>query len=195
VGVASPSLVLAPPLLVRAFVRVRSRCSGPSSTGCSKLFRQLRLYPIPASWLFDRQLHFVAQLTKRSRGSLNPTGSVQCNRETSMSIELSIVMPCLNVAETLERCIIGGLDPEAAKYLGSLARGDRSRADHSRHLKLPPDRANQAFRVAVLPWRAWRNRPIPNAHGTPSTRLTWGRNFFWRFPGAAPALATRPLRS
>jgi hypothetical protein len=30
----------------------------------------------------------------------------------------------------------------------------------------PPERANQPFRMPILPWRAWRNRLITNAHGT-----------------------------
>ena len=30
----------------------------------------------------------------------------------------------------------------------------------------PPDRANQPFRMAILPWRAWRDWPVTNAHGT-----------------------------
>ena len=29
----------------------------------------------------------------------------------------------------------------------------------------PPDRANQPFRVAILPWRLRRGGPITNAHG------------------------------
>ena len=29
----------------------------------------------------------------------------------------------------------------------------------------PPDRANQPFRMAILPWRSRRGRPITNAHG------------------------------
>jgi hypothetical protein len=29
----------------------------------------------------------------------------------------------------------------------------------------PPDRADQPFRMSVLPWRAWRGWPVPNAHG------------------------------
>jgi hypothetical protein len=30
----------------------------------------------------------------------------------------------------------------------------------------PPDRANQPFRMAILPWRLWRGWPVANAHGT-----------------------------
>ena len=30
---------------------------------------------------------------------------------------------------------------------------------------LPPDRANQPFRMAILPWRSRRGGPITNAHG------------------------------
>jgi len=30
---------------------------------------------------------------------------------------------------------------------------------------LPPDRADQAFRIAVLPWRTGRDRLVANAHG------------------------------
>ena len=29
---------------------------------------------------------------------------------------------------------------------------------------IPPDRADQAFRISVLPWRSRRSRPITNAH-------------------------------
>ena len=29
----------------------------------------------------------------------------------------------------------------------------------------PPDRANQPFRMAILPWRSRRGGPITNAHG------------------------------
>ena len=37
----------------------------------------------------------------------------------------------------------------------------------------PPDRANQPFRMAILPWRVWRGWPVANAHGTkpPSENL------------------------
>ena len=31
---------------------------------------------------------------------------------------------------------------------------------------LPPDRANQPFRMSILPWRAGRGWPVANAHGT-----------------------------
>jgi len=31
---------------------------------------------------------------------------------------------------------------------------------------LLPERANQPFRMANLPWRAGRNRPVTNARGT-----------------------------
>src|SRR5215469_14210371 len=30
---------------------------------------------------------------------------------------------------------------------------------------LASNRANQPFNMTVLPWRAWRNRPVANAHG------------------------------
>jgi hypothetical protein len=30
----------------------------------------------------------------------------------------------------------------------------------------PPDRANQPFRMSILPWRAGRGWPVRNAHGT-----------------------------
>ena len=30
----------------------------------------------------------------------------------------------------------------------------------------PPDRANQPFRMSILPWRAGRGWPVTNAHGT-----------------------------
>ena len=30
----------------------------------------------------------------------------------------------------------------------------------------PPDRANQPFRMAILPWRSRRGWPVSNAHGT-----------------------------
>jgi len=30
----------------------------------------------------------------------------------------------------------------------------------------PPDRADQPFRMSVLPWRAWRGWPVSNIHGT-----------------------------
>ena len=30
----------------------------------------------------------------------------------------------------------------------------------------PPDRANQPFRMSILPWRAGRSWPVTNAHGT-----------------------------
>ena len=29
-----------------------------------------------------------------------------------------------------------------------------------------PDRANQPFRMSILPWRAWCSWPVTNAHGT-----------------------------
>jgi hypothetical protein len=29
----------------------------------------------------------------------------------------------------------------------------------------PPERANQPFRMSILPWRAWRGWPVTNAHG------------------------------
>jgi hypothetical protein len=29
---------------------------------------------------------------------------------------------------------------------------------------IPPDRADQAFRISVLPWRSRRSRPVMNAH-------------------------------
>ena len=29
----------------------------------------------------------------------------------------------------------------------------------------PPDRANQPFRMSILPWRVWRSWPVTNAHG------------------------------
>ena len=37
----------------------------------------------------------------------------------------------------------------------------------------PPDRANQPFRMPILPWRAWRNWPVTNAHGAKPP----GKNF------------------
>jgi hypothetical protein len=36
-----------------------------------------------------------------------------------------------------------------------------------------PDRANQPFRMSILPWRAGRSWPVTNAHGTKSP----GENF------------------
>jgi hypothetical protein len=40
-------------------------------------------------------------------------------------------------------------------------------AKHNDMVKLfPPERANQPFRMPILPGRAWRNRPITNARGT-----------------------------
>ena len=30
----------------------------------------------------------------------------------------------------------------------------------------PPDRANQPFRMAILPWQLGRGWPVTNAHGT-----------------------------
>jgi hypothetical protein len=33
---------------------------------------------------------------------------------------------------------------------------------------LPPGRANQPFRMSILPWRAGRSWPVSNAHGTKS---------------------------
>jgi hypothetical protein len=30
----------------------------------------------------------------------------------------------------------------------------------------PSDRANQPFRMAILPWRVWRGWPVTNAHST-----------------------------
>jgi hypothetical protein len=40
-------------------------------------------------------------------------------------------------------------------------------AKHNDMVKaFPPNRANQPFRMPILPWRAWRNRPITNANGT-----------------------------
>ena len=41
----------------------------------------------------------------------------------------------------------------------------------------PPDRADQPFRMSVLPWRAWRGWPVPNAHGAkpPGENFAIGR--------------------
>ena len=40
-------------------------------------------------------------------------------------------------------------------------------AEHDDMIKaFPSDRANQPFRMAILPWRAWRSWPVANAHGT-----------------------------
>ena len=37
----------------------------------------------------------------------------------------------------------------------------------------PPDRANQPFRMAILPSRVWRGWPVTNAHGAKPP----GKNF------------------
>ncbi len=37
----------------------------------------------------------------------------------------------------------------------------------------PPDRANQPFRMTILPWRLGRSGPVANAHGTKPS----GENF------------------
>ena len=29
----------------------------------------------------------------------------------------------------------------------------------------PSDRADQPFRMSILPWRSWRSWPVTNAHG------------------------------
>src|SRR5271166_6426057 len=34
---------------------------------------------------------------------------------------------------------------------------------------IPPDRADQAFRISVLPWRSRCSRPVTNAHRTKAT--------------------------
>ena len=56
----------------------------------------------------------------------------------------------------------------------------------------PPDRANQPFRMTILPWRLGRSWPVANAHGTKPP----GENFAidriaiaddvprWAFPAA-----------
>ena len=31
------------------------------------------------------------------------------------------------------------------------------------------DRTDQPLRMSVLPWRMWRNRPVPDAHGPKTT--------------------------
>jgi hypothetical protein len=38
--------------------------------------------------------------------------------------------------------------------------------DHDMVEALAPDRANQPFNMTVLPRRAWRDRPVANAHGS-----------------------------
>jgi hypothetical protein len=53
---------------------------------------------------------------------------------------------------------------------------------------LPPDRADQSFRIGVLPWRTGRDRLVANAHGaqpagdnctvngvTVADQVAWGR--------------------
>jgi len=42
--------------------------------------------------------------------------------------------------------------------------------DHDMVEALPPDRADQSFDVAVLPWRARRGRSVADAHGLESPR-------------------------
>jgi len=38
-------------------------------------------------------------------------------------------------------------------------------AEHDNMVKtIPSDRTDQPLRISVLPWRLWRNRPIPYAH-------------------------------
>src|SRR5258708_28429095 len=38
-------------------------------------------------------------------------------------------------------------------------------AEHNNMVKtIPPDRTDQPLRISVLPWRAWRDRPIPYTH-------------------------------
>jgi hypothetical protein len=37
---------------------------------------------------------------------------------------------------------------------------------------LPPDRADQSFRKAVLPWRTGRDRLVANAHGAQAALTT-----------------------
>ena len=42
-------------------------------------------------------------------------------------------------------------------------------AEHNDMVKaFPPDRADQTFSIAILPWRARRRRMIANAHGSKS---------------------------
>jgi hypothetical protein len=38
-------------------------------------------------------------------------------------------------------------------------------ANHNHMVKtIPPDRSDEPLRTSVLPWRSWRDRPIPYAH-------------------------------
>ena len=53
----------------------------------------------------------------------------------------------------------------------------------------PPDRANQSFRMSVLPWRAWRGWPVPNAHGAKPP----GKNFTIDRVAIADDVVRRPF--
>jgi hypothetical protein len=53
----------------------------------------------------------------------------------------------------------------------------------------PPDRADQPFRMSVLPWRAWRGWPIPNAHGAKPP----GKNFAIDRVAIADDVVRRPF--
>ncbi len=47
------------------------------------------------------------------------------------------------------------------------AHGAGAARQRRRHVKtFPPDRANQPFRMTILPWRLGRSWPVANAHGT-----------------------------
>src|SRR5258708_21070604 len=42
---------------------------------------------------------------------------------------------------------------------------EMSFAEHNNMVKtIPPDRTDNPLRISVLPWRPWRDRPIPYAH-------------------------------
>ena len=54
---------------------------------------------------------------------------------------------------------------------------------------IPPDRADQPFRMSVLPWRAWRGWPVPNAHGAKPP----GKNFAIDRVAIADNVVRRPF--
>ena|ERR1700731_3616164 len=65
----------------------------------------------------------------------------------------------------------------------------------------PPDRANQPFRMPILPWRAGRGWPVTNAHGIEFAvrtgydevgRVGECRMQGFKCPGSAQRLHTQP---
>ena len=54
----------------------------------------------------------------------------------------------------------------------------------------PPDRANQPFRVAILPWRLRRGWPVTNTHGREGLANDAAALILYRFAVAAVSAGT-----